>query len=378
LGKSSGKSEIQWIGLLTILVLIPIQPYFLPYIMNTQSTTSIASSIGSVTTNTTAETNFSIIWITDTQYLSDFYPTYYNSLCQWIVAHANMYNVKMVIHTGDIVEDQWNRTQWENANSSMEMLLENGIPYCWNAGNHDFNATYYIGYQFSAFKPVTMQNESYWLGDMFSGENTAVHFTADNEDFLIINLAYDANSTTLSWATHLLDSYPTSHAIVVTHAFIDGGCRYSVWSAYLQNSVLDNHTNVFLTLNGHYIGNPCTNRTKVGNCNELYWNRQELDDQMGSASLRILTFDMQNNSVEVKTFIIYTNQFLTDPSNQFTLENIFASNSTQSVIMETTFPPFSEASILILFFALSAAVLIVFTTRASLPKKLKSIIKKSI
>ncbi len=47
----------------------------------------------------------------------------------------------MVIHTGDIVNDEANQTEWANANESMSMLLNNGIPYCWDAGNHDYDST---------------------------------------------------------------------------------------------------------------------------------------------------------------------------------------------------------------------------------------------
>ncbi len=98
--------------------------------------------------------NFSIIWITDTQYLTESYPTYFDSLCRWIVNNADKYNVKMVVHTGDLVEDEGNTSNWDNANRSMSILLDAGIPYCWNAGNHDYNATCWIGNQYTAFNPA--------------------------------------------------------------------------------------------------------------------------------------------------------------------------------------------------------------------------------
>ena len=72
--------------------------------------------------------------------------------------NVETYNVKMVIHTGDIVDTEGNRTQWLNANQSMSILLNNGIPYCWDAGNHDYNSTCWIGYQFGAFNPQIMQS----------------------------------------------------------------------------------------------------------------------------------------------------------------------------------------------------------------------------
>jgi hypothetical protein len=283
-----------------------------------------------------ADANFSIIWITDTQYLSESHPTYYDSLCRWIVNNANTYNVKMVIHTGDMVEDEFNQTQWTNANKSMSILLNAGIPYCWNAGNHDYNTTYWIGNQYSAFNPAVMVEKPYWLGDKFDGQNTAVHFTVSDWDFLIINIAYQANDTALAWADELLDAHPESHAIVAAHIYLNGAGGYSTkgkddseWPLNFKTSVLDTHANVFLTLSAHYYPTSGS-RTKVGDRDELMFNRQDKDSQMGAASLRILTFNIANSTIDVKTFYLYANTFLTDANNQFTLNTTFRNDAANS------------------------------------------------
>lgn len=145
--------------------------------------------------STDAGSSFSIIWITDTQYLSASHPTYYDSLCRWIVNNKETYNVQMVVHTGDIVDTEGNRTQWSNANQSMSILLNNGIPYCWDAGNHDYNATCWIGSQFAAFSPQTMQGRPYWTDSYYDGMDTAVQFSIKGWNCLIINIAYDANDS---------------------------------------------------------------------------------------------------------------------------------------------------------------------------------------
>jgi hypothetical protein len=230
--------------------------------------------------------------------------------------------VEMVIHTGDIVNQEGNRTQWASANQSMSFLLANGIPYCWDAGNHDFNATCWIGKQFSAFNPQVMQEKPYWVSDDFDGMNTAVHFNVSGWDCLIVNLAYHANDTVLSWANNLLDANSQAHAIVATHAYIDERCNYDSWATNLKNTVLETHANVFMTLSGHY--HPTSgNRTRVGERDELLFNQQDADAQMGAASARILTFDTAKGTVNVQTYVLYTNQFLQDPNNNFTLNTNF-------------------------------------------------------
>jgi len=119
-----------------------------------------------------------------------------------------------------------------------------------------------------------------------------------------------------------LDSNPQSHVIVAMHAYINEDCEYDSWATNFKNSVLETHANVFLTLSGHYY--PTSgNRTRVGNRDELLFNQQDTYDQMGADSARILTFDIDNGTVNVQTYVLYASQFLQDSDNSFTLETDF-------------------------------------------------------
>jgi hypothetical protein len=140
-----------------------------------------------------ANDTFSIIWISDTQYITESHPDLFTDLCRWITQNKDTYNVQMVIHTGDIVNQEGNITQWTNANYSMSLLAADAIPYCWNAGNHDYNATCWIGNQYEAFNPQTFQSKPYWLSSFEDGKNTAVCFNASGYQWLIVNLAFFAN-----------------------------------------------------------------------------------------------------------------------------------------------------------------------------------------
>lgn len=316
-------------------------------------------SAGAATNPTTSpdEGNFSIAWITDTQYLSADHPTYFTSLCQWIVNHQKMYNIKMVIHTGDLVDSESDLTQWTNANASMSVLLNAGVPYCWNAGNHDYNSTFWVGNQFAAFNPAVMAEKPYWVDDMFDGQSTAVHFSVRDQDFLVVNVANQANDTVLSWANSVLDSYLESHAIVATHFYVNRTGGYEEWASNFRRSVLATHSSVFLTLSAHVY--PLANsglRTQVGGRHELVFNRQEKDSKMGAASLRILTFDLTQGVVDVRTFYIYANTFLTDADNQFTLDTAFRNDSAATESAEI--PELSVTAVLALLVVLLVAVCI--------------------
>jgi hypothetical protein len=336
------------LGIIIIVVLIQGNSQSLILIARADVPATLISDDSPLTANTNVVTgNFSIIWITDTQYLSESHPTYFDSLCRWIVNNAETYNVKMVVHTGDLVNDEWNTTQWINANHSMSLLLNAGIPYCWDAGNHDYNQTYWIGNQFSAFNPNDMAEKPYWISDKFGGESTAVQFKTSDRDFLIINISNQANGTVLDWANNLLDSYPDSHAIVATHFYLNKTGGYETWASNFKRSVLATHSNVFLTLSAHVFPLASSGiRIQVGDRHELVFNRQEKDNYMGAASLRILTFDTTTGVIDVKTFYIYANTFITDSNNQFTLNTTFRNDLAQKEKEEI--PEFPAVMVLVL------------------------------
>jgi hypothetical protein len=313
-----------------------------------------------------ADSSFSIIWITDTQYLSESHPTYYDNLCHWIVENKDTYNVKMVVHTGDIVNQEGNHTQWINANQSMSILLDNQVPYCWDTGNHDYNSTCWIGNQYYAFNPQVMQAKPYWVSNEFDGMNTAVRFNVADWDCLIVNIAFDANDSVLAWASNILDSNPQSHVIMATHAYIDKQCNYDLWANNFKNTVLETNPNVFLTLSGHY--HPTSgNRTRVGERDELLFNQQDAETQLGAASARILTFDTAKGTVNVQTYVFYLNQFLQDPNNNFTLNTTFRNDVTGEGFSE-----FPVIAVLIVIVSLGILGLIYFKRKPQDKPKLET------
>jgi hypothetical protein len=270
----------------------------------------------------------------------------------------------MVIHTGDIVQNPGNSTDWRNANIAMMQLYSNGIPYCWNAGNHDFigernpvgneNGDWIGGEGYSAFNAATMQNALYWVASVFNGTSTAVQFSYGNYHFMVINIAYDSNQTVIDWMQTLLKCNPNDNVIVATHNFLNGvgGYGYTTspndvdWAKNFEK-ILSNYSNVFMTLDGHDIGEGVAYNQKVGNREEIFFNRQEIDAQAGAACARIYTFNMSNPNrpiVNAYTYQVYSNpqggpQYLTDQTNQFSFtSNITAySPLTASVASGTPF-----------------------------------------
>jgi hypothetical protein len=314
-----------------------------------------------------ATQTFSVVQITDTQFLSASYPTYYNDLADWIITHNSTYNIKMVVHTGDIVDHGDDPAQWVNANASMSRLLKAGIPYSWCAGNHDQASTAsnypanpngtWIGSQFLAFNATYMRHRHYWVSDLNDGKNTAIQFSCRNCTFLVINLEFHANQTALNWMVNLIKTHPNCSVIVATHSYLNGvgglGFPYSPgtpeWEENLE-ATLDGYSNVFLVINGHYIpidspedenAETVWNR-HINGREEAYFNRQNAHNDRGADAIRIYTFKMNASSlvihVHASTYDVYSNISLSDTLDDFSFSFIPKSLTATLSTTPTTLP----------------------------------------
>jgi hypothetical protein len=292
----------------------------------------------------TEQKTFSIVQISDTQHLSYSYPESWKSLVNWIIMNQSTYNIKMVIHTGDIVDNGYGiPNQWITANSSMGMLLDSGIPYTWDAGNHDQNMSNgnyasnpdgdWYGSQYLAFNSTYMSSKPYWVSDINYGKNTAVQFSHEGYNFMVINLEFHANKTAIDWLINLINTHLNYNIIVATHSLLNGlqgyGYPFSVdspqWEVQLL-SILDSYPQVFLTMSGHYIhtkypagDEETSNYTLQGNREDTFFNRQMAlgDLGKGANSIRLFTFDMENQRVDVSTYDVESNLWKRDSWNEF-------------------------------------------------------------
>ena len=303
---------------------------------------------------------FSVVQITDTQHLSEDSPDLFNGLTSWIADNSQPLNLTMVIHTGDIVQVPDATSEWENASNAMMQLYNNSIPYTWNAGNHDqLNNSLagggpngsWIGGNYPAFNVTIMRQQPYWVGDIFDGKDTAVKFNYDNYHFMVINIEYNANQTVTDWIQTLLKCNPNVNVIVAAHNFLNGYGKYGYtinpadvkWATNFEK-LLNNYPNVFMTVNGHSVGDGgSAYNKKVGNREEMYFNMQENVSRMGAATARIYTFNMLNPAKPIVTAYTYetfgTPQYLNDPKDQFNFSTslIAYTPSNVSIAANTTF-----------------------------------------
>jgi len=260
--------------------------------------------------------------VSDTQHLAEFYPELYNDTMQWIADYSRVHNVKMVVCTGDLLNDGSNVTQWEVANSAFGILDDDGIPYAWCAGNHDYydvihastnNSQFWIGNNYDSFNPEIQSQKSYWVSSYNDGTSTAVRFSVNHENYLLINLQYLCNQTVIDWAEQIIQSYPNDQIILTTHSYIssltdDNYDDTNGFSTALQ-SMMNKYKNIFLTLSGHdtLMTTPIKLVADNGR-NEVGWNLQEYNEKRDGSAVMKFIFET-DGSISSHTYNCYYNSW---------------------------------------------------------------------
>lgn len=261
------------------------------------------------------ENGFTVIHISDTQALSQ--GDSWGNFTPWLVSVVDPFNVKMIVHTGDIVQNYNVDNEWIVANTSMGVLAERGIPYCWCAGNHEgWSASEYIGNNWACFNASTFETKDYWLNSL-NDMSTAVNFTYAGHKFIIADVYWHGDAFVISWLTDILDSNTDSNIIVATHSYVnitggyDCGVGGDSWELAFKE-LLDRYPNVIFTLSGHAHGV----YTRVdGNREEMLFNYQP-----AARVARFLTFDLDAGKVYVYTYDQLAGSWLNEDFNHFSFD----------------------------------------------------------
>ena len=263
--------------------------------------------------------NFTIVVLSDTQYYSERYPWIFENQTEWIVQNENEKNIVFVAHLGDIVDDYWEDYEWQNADNAMS-ILDNKVPYGILPGNHDIAWAVSAPEYENHFPASRYEGYSYWGGSYGNNMNNYQLFSAGGMDFIALNLQYSPPPDVLNWADNVLNKYSDRRAIISTHAYLNlDGSRMSIGTR-IWESLVEKHENVFLVLCGHVPGearrsdNNLENRTVY----QLLSDYQE-DVNGGNGWLRIMEFVPSENTIYVRTYSPYLNQYDNDSDSQFEL-----------------------------------------------------------
>lgn len=170
---------------------------------------------------------FSIIHLPDTQHYSRAYPEIFNAQTQWIKDHVATNNVKLITHTGDVIDDSSSLVQWGRARTAMN-ILGVSTPLSVIAGNHD---QYGSGKdRFREYFPSSKYSgQSWFVGVSLDGLSMAQEFTAGGYSFLHIGIKFQPSTnysdptSTISWAKGVIEAHPNHLVIISTHSFLHYG-----------------------------------------------------------------------------------------------------------------------------------------------------------
>jgi hypothetical protein len=280
------------------------------------------SSTQTASANPTQE-NFTIVVLPDTQNYSQSYPEIFENQTKWIVQNENKMNIVFVSHLGDIVDHYDSYWEWVYADNAMSILDNNKIPYGILPGNHDMDQSGNVTRYAEHFPASRYEGRSYWGGSYDNRNmNNYQLFSAGGMNFIALSLQNNPPADVRSWADNVLTKYPNRKAIISTHSYLDQKGDRGVGGPVIWRDLVGPNNNVFLILCGHVVGDSGYGASeKIDNLdNRMVY--QLLSDyqgmpQGGDGWLRIMEFVPSENTIHVKTYSPYLDNYWTDSANQF-------------------------------------------------------------
>jgi hypothetical protein len=282
-------------------------------------------------------TTATVVVLPDTQYYAHYYPQTFPTQTNWILQQQARRNVAVVLHVGDIVDDPFVVGEWNVAGSAMR-LLDGKLPYVLVPGNHD------MGYDRATpideyFSPDSMP----WItGTMTTGqiENSYALVDIGPRSWLVVGLEWGPRDATVAWADQVLKAYADRPAIILTHAYLDGGdgTRYQQLeqpfypSGYTPEQGMNDgemiwqklvvpNGNVRLVLCGHYgVARQTSARPDGSLVHEIVSDYQWWEGaDNGYGYLRTIAFDYERMEIRVQTYSPTRKSYLTEDMHQFTV-----------------------------------------------------------
>lgn len=290
-----------------------------------------------------------LVVLPDTQYYAYApYTEVFALQTNWIVAQKSALNIQAVLHVGDVVDGD-TKAQWGVANSAMR-VLDGLVPYLLVPGNHDTDGNRKSMIN-DYFGPASMP----WItGTMTVGqiENNYALIDIGPQKWLVLGLEFGPRDAVLTWADAVLKAYPTTPAIIVTHAYLYAdGNRYDIaisgsdtsapnyqwWipqyygftasqgindGEMIWRKLILPNPNVRMVFSGHVTGGAHSSAARPDGSivHQMLSDYQWLNsDHFGYGYLRVLKFDYGKRTIHVQTYSPYMKDYLTDDGNQFSL-----------------------------------------------------------
>lgn len=292
-----------------------------------------------------------LVVLPDTQFYACYYADVFLAQTSWMRDHSVDQNIRMAIHTGDIVDGD-EAMQWQNAAAAMHQL-DGVVPYLIAPGNHDLWPDRHTMMNDQAYFPLASFQRWPWFAGAYDSkrsDNMAAVIDLDGRPWIVIGLEWSPRNKVVDWAARLLSEHADKPAILFTHAYLFAdGTRYdrSKLQAFhpwpyqftpsegindgedLWRKLVAPHSNVRLVFSGHVIPDVPARLTDVRpdgtRVHQILANYQRCaacpceQNKGGNGWLRLVRFDRARKRIVVQTYSPFLGASKEDEANTFEL-----------------------------------------------------------
>jgi hypothetical protein len=300
--------------------------------------------------------SWTLVLLPDTQVYARLFPQHYDAQTRWIAQHVRSHNIRCVLHEGDITDNNV-APQWDNALHSMK-LLDGVLPYAMAPGNHDYGPNGHATDRNSQFNdaayfgPGSAYASQPSVGDFFESHKTdnSYHtFNSGDDDWLVLALEWAPRNEVVDWANRIVEKHPDHLVMLVTHAYMyNDDTRYDwatkgntqAWNPHsygvaklpsetvndgqqLWDKLVSRHKNFRFAFNGHVLGDGTGFLSSTGGHGNVVHQvlaNYQFKHEGGQGDMRLLEFNKDRNTVEVRTYSPVLDRYDSAPDQQFTLK----------------------------------------------------------
>jgi len=251
---------------------------------------------------------FTLAVMPDTQYLFDgpsIDKAPVEASLRYLLQHGRDENIVFLSHLGDLTQNGA-KDEFAAISEAFGLLDRKGVGYSVLAGNHDVRSstddqrgsTPYL----DAFGPQRFKGKKTFGGASDDGYNTYHLFRAAGREWLVLALDWRLSAKGYAWAKDVLAEHPKTPVVLTTHELVVEDDQLSTYGQQLWDQLIEEHDQIFLTLNGHYWpAGRATRKNAAGNDVHLHLTNYQNRYFGGAAMIRLYRFDLDRNVIDVET-----------------------------------------------------------------------------
>lgn len=263
--------------------------------------------------------DFTFVVESDTQYYNEDYEgnpdqsidglyQHQLNIHNWVIANRERMNIQYLFHDGDIIDDEPNIKEWEQADAAYKMLDEAGIPYGILAGNHDVGHLSGSYGNYSTYFGESRYTSNPWYGESY--KDNRGHYdliSVGGIDFIMIYVGWGIGDEEIDWMNEVLAQYPERKAILNFHEYLLASGGLGEEPQRVHDEVIATNENVCMVLSGHYHNAKTTidrftnEDGTTRNVYNMLFDYQGMIEG-GAGYMRLLHFDLEGEKVTIRTY----------------------------------------------------------------------------